>query len=37
MHMAKMLRDNGGLPAIGNLPESWQQLTNAKDQDPEAG
>ncbi|WP_420625551.1 flavodoxin family protein [Candidatus Poriferisodalis sp.] len=36
MHTAKMLRDNDGLPAIGNLPETWQQLPNAKDQDPEA-
>ena len=36
MHMPKMLRDSGGLPPIGNLPESWQQFTNAKDQDPEA-
>lgn len=36
MHMAKMLHDNGGLPAIGNRPEDWQRVTNAKDQDPEA-
>ncbi|WP_420443012.1 flavodoxin family protein [Candidatus Poriferisodalis sp.] len=36
MHTAKMLRDNDGLPAIGNLPETWQQLPNAKEQDPEA-
>lgn len=25
MHMAKMLKDKGGFPAEGNLPESWKQ------------
>ena len=24
MHMARMLRDAGGLPAYGNLPEAWE-------------
>jgi len=24
MHMAKMLKDNGGVPAEGNLPEAWK-------------
>lgn len=25
MHMARMLRDNGGIPARGNLPDEWKQ------------
>lgn len=35
MHMAKMLKDNGGFPAKGNTTSDWQQVTNAKDQNPE--
>lgn len=25
MHMARMLKDNGGIPAYGNLPEEWKK------------
>jgi multimeric flavodoxin WrbA len=25
MHMAKMLKDNGGIPAYGNLPNQWKK------------
>lgn len=25
MHMARLLRDNGGIPAYGNLPDKWKQ------------
>lgn len=35
MHTARMLKDAGGLPAYGNLPEDWEGVTNAKDQNPE--
>ncbi len=35
MHTARMLKDNGGVPAHGNLPEEWENVTNAKDQNPE--
>jgi multimeric flavodoxin WrbA len=35
MHTARMLKDNGGLPAIGNVAEDWMHVTNAKDQNPE--
>jgi multimeric flavodoxin WrbA len=35
MHTARMLRDNGGIPAIGNTSEGWESVTNAKDQNPE--
>lgn len=31
MHMAKLLHDAGGLPAVGNTSESWKQVTNATD------
>jgi len=24
MHTAKMLKDNGGVPAEGNLPQEWK-------------
>lgn len=29
MHMAAMLRANGGIPARGNTPGSWREVTNA--------
>ncbi|MEJ7801592.1 MAG: NAD(P)H-dependent oxidoreductase [Ilumatobacter sp.] len=36
MHTAQMLRDRGGFPVGGNVAASWQDATNAADQDPEA-
>ena len=35
MHMARMLKDQGGLPAQGNVISHWQSVTNATDQNPE--
>jgi multimeric flavodoxin WrbA len=35
MHMARMLKDNSGIPAYGNQPAEWQHVTNAKSQNPE--
>jgi multimeric flavodoxin WrbA len=35
MHTARLLKDNGGIPAVGNVAEDWQHVTNAKDQNPE--
>ncbi len=35
MHMATMLGNTDGWPAIGNVGKSWQSATNAADQDPE--
>lgn len=35
MHTARMLKDNKGIPAIGNTTKDWQHITNAKDQNPE--
>ena len=35
MHMARLLKDNGGIPAYGNQPADWQHVTNAKSQNPE--
>lgn len=37
MHTAKLLKEAGGIPAIGNTPEGWREVTNAADQDPEFG
>lgn len=34
MHMARLLRDSGGIPAIGNTGESWQSVANAADATP---
>ena len=31
MHMASMLRRNGGIPAVGNTGEGWTDVTNATD------
>src|SRR5580698_4043060 len=28
MHMARLLKDNGGIVAVGNVPEDWQHVTN---------
>jgi multimeric flavodoxin WrbA len=35
MHLAKMLKDNGGIEGTGNVAKDWQQVTNAKSQNPE--
>jgi len=35
MHMAKMLKDQGGVPAKGNVISEWSHVTNAADQNPE--
>ena len=35
IHTARMLKDNNGIPAIGNTTKDWQHITNAKDQNPE--
>lgn len=35
MHTARMLKDNDGIPAIGNVAESWEHVTNAKNENPE--
>lgn len=35
MHTAKMLKDAGGLPAIGNTADSWTKVSNAADQSPD--
>lgn len=35
MHMARLLKDNSGIPAYGNRPADWQNVTNAKSQNPE--
>jgi len=35
MHMAKLLKDNGGINAKGNTAKGWQHVTNAQDQNPE--
>ena len=35
MHMARMLKGNGGIPAKGNTTEGWEHVTNAKSQNPE--
>ena len=35
MHIAKMLKENGGIPAIGNTSDSWQTVSNAKHENPE--
>jgi hypothetical protein len=37
MHTARLLRDAGGFPGHGNQPAAWERVTNARDQDPEAG
>jgi multimeric flavodoxin WrbA len=31
MHTARLLKDNDGLPAVGNTVDGWQQVSNAKD------
>ena len=35
MHTARMLKDRGGFPVGGNAADSWQNDTNAADQNPD--
>ena len=35
MHMAKLLNDNNGIPAVGNTVDGWTHVTNAKSDNPE--
>lgn len=35
MHMAKMLKDNDGIKAMGNVAKDWKDVTNAKNVNPE--
>ena len=35
LHMARMLKDNGGIPDKGNTTKDWEHVTNAKHQNPE--
>ena len=34
MHTARMLKDNGGIQAVGNTAKDWRHVANAKDQNP---
>lgn len=35
MHAARMLKDNGGLPNIGNTVDNWKHVANAEHENPE--
>lgn len=35
MHLARMLKDAGGIPAFGNLPEAWEKAPHVGDENPE--
>ena len=35
LHTARMLRDAGGIPALGNQPDRWRDVANALDVDPD--
>ena len=35
MHTARMLKNNDGLPAMGNTSKSWQNVSHADSQNPE--
>ena len=35
MHMAKILNDNNGIPAVGNTVDGWTHVANAKSDNPE--
>lgn len=37
MHMAALLKENGGIPAQGNVADDWLQVTNAKNMNPNTG
>lgn len=34
LHMARLLKDAGGIPAVGNTSESWQSVANATGASP---
>lgn len=34
MHMARLLRTNGGFPTAGNVVGEWRHVANAEDQNP---
>jgi multimeric flavodoxin WrbA len=35
MHMARILKDNKGIPAVGNTAENWKNVTHADSENPE--
>jgi multimeric flavodoxin WrbA len=35
MHMARLLKNNDGIPAVGNTTKDWQHVTTAKSDNPE--
>lgn len=35
MHTARMLKDAGGIPAIGNTADNWKHVSNAQSDNPE--
>lgn len=35
MHVARLLKGNGGIPSKGNTTKDWEHVTNAKHQNPE--
>jgi hypothetical protein len=35
MHTARLLKNNDGIPAVGNTTKDWQHVTNAKSDNPE--
>jgi multimeric flavodoxin WrbA len=35
IHMARILKESGGIPAIGNTKEGWESVTNATSDNPE--
>ena len=35
MHMAKLLKENNGIPAVGNTVDGWTHVTNAKSDNTE--
>lgn len=36
MHMAKLLKDNGGISQLGTTSSEWRKVSNAQDQNPDA-
>ena len=35
MHLAKMIKDNGGIPALGNVRDEWDAGTRFDFENPE--
>jgi hypothetical protein len=35
MHTAAMLKDRGGITAIGNTTDGWQQVSHVSSENPE--